>query len=50
MCSGSELFRPRKQSRNEENRKKYCEAKDAKRVAYMAIIRKLKFLKVKDGG
>ena len=49
MSSGSELFRPRKQSRNEENRKKYCEAKDAKRVAYMAIIRKLKFLKIKDG-
>ena len=47
MCSGSELFRPRKQSRNEENRKKYCEAKDAKRVAYMAIDEKSKVPKAK---
>ena len=33
-----ELFRIWRQSRNEEDRKKYCEAKkDAKRVVYMAM-------------
>ena len=36
-----ELFRIWRQSRNEEDRKKYCEAKkDAKRVVYMAMDQK----------
>ena len=41
VCRKRELFRIWKQSRNEEDRKKYCEAKkDAKRVVYMAMDQK----------
>ena len=41
VCRKRELFRIWKQSRNGEDRKKYCEAKkDAKRVVYMAIDQK----------
>ena len=41
LCVERELFRIWKQSRNEEDRKKYCEAKkDAKRVVYMAMDQK----------
>ena len=41
LCGKSELFRIWKQSQNEEDRKKYCEAKkDAKRVVYMAMDQK----------
>ena len=42
MCVKKELFKFWKQSQNEEDRKKYCEAKkDAKRVVYVAMVRKL---------
>ena len=38
VCRKRELFRIWKQSRNEEDRKKYTEAKkDAKRVVYVAM-------------
>ena len=38
VCRKRELFRIWKHRRNEENRKKYCEAKkDAKRVVYVAM-------------
>ena len=38
MCRKRELFRIWKHRRNEENRKKFCEAKkDAKRVVYVAM-------------
>ena len=41
VCRKRELFRIWKQSRNVEDRKKYCEAKkDAKRVVYMAMDQK----------
>ena len=41
VCRKRELFRIWKHSRNEEDRKKYCEAKkDAKRVVYMAMDQK----------
>ena len=41
VCRKRELFRIWKQSWNEEDREKYCEAKeDAKRVVYMAIDQK----------
>ena len=41
VCRKRELFRISKQSRNEEDRKKYCEAKkDAERVVYMAMDQK----------
>ena len=41
LCIERKLFRIRKQSRNEEDRKKYYEAKkDAKRVVYMAMDQK----------
>ena len=41
VCRKRELFGIWKQSWNEENRKKYCEAKkDAKRVVYMAMDQK----------
>ena len=41
VCRKRELFKIWKQSRNEEDGKKYCEAKkDAKRVVYMAMNRK----------
>ena len=41
VCRKRELFRIWKQSQDEEDRKKYCEAKrDAKRVAYMAMNQK----------
>ena len=40
-CRNRELFMTWKQSQNEEDRKKYCEAKkDAKRVVYMAMDQK----------
>ena len=40
-CRKSELFRIRKQSQNEEDRKKYCDAKkDVKRVKNMAMDQK----------
>ena len=40
-CRKRELFRIWKKSQNEEDRKKYCEAKkDAKRVVYMAMDQK----------
>ena len=40
-CRKQELFRIWKQSQNEEDRKKYCEAKkDAKTVVYMAMDQK----------
>ena len=40
-CRNKELFMIWKQSQNEEDRKKYCEAKkDAKRVVYMAMDQK----------
>ena len=38
VCRKRELFRIKKQSRNEEDRKKICEAKKgAKRVVYMGM-------------
>ena len=38
MCGKNELFRIWKQTWNEEDRKRYCQAKkDAKRVACMAM-------------
>ena len=41
VCRKRELFRSSKPSGNEEDRKKYCEAKkDAKRVVYMAMNQK----------
>ena len=41
MCRKRESFRIWKQNRNEEDRKKYCEAKkDAKRVVYVAMDQK----------
>ena len=41
VCRKRELFRIWKQSQNEENRKKYCEAKkDAKRAVYLAMDQK----------
>ena len=41
VCRKRELFRIWRQSWNEEDRKKYCEAKkDAKRVVYMAMDQK----------
>ena len=41
VCGKNELFSIWKQSWNEEDRKRYCEAKkDAKRVAYMAMVHK----------
>ena len=41
VCRKMELFRIWKQSWNEEDRKKYCEAKkDTKRVVYMAVDQK----------
>ena len=41
VCRKRELFRVWKQSRNEEDMKKYCEAKkDAKRAIYMAMNQK----------
>ena len=41
VCRTRELFKIWKQSRNEEDRKKYCESeKDAKRVVYIAIDQK----------
>ena len=41
VCRKRELFRIWKQSQNEEDRKKYCDAKkDAKRVVYMALDQK----------
>ena len=41
VCRKGELFRLWKQNWNEEDRKKYCEAKkDAKRVVYMAMDQK----------
>ena len=41
VCRKRELFRISKQSWNEEDRKKYCDAKkDAKRVVYMAMNQK----------
>ena len=41
VCRKRELFRIWRQSRNEEDRKKYCETeKDAKRVLYMAMDQK----------
>ena len=41
VCRKRELFKIWKQSRNEEDRKKYCESeKDAKRVVYIAIDQK----------
>ena len=41
VCRKRELFRIWRQSRNEEDRKKYCKAKkDAKRVVYVAIDQK----------
>ena len=41
VCRKRELFRIWKQSWNEEDREKYCEAKkDAKRVIYMAMDQK----------
>ena len=41
LCKKRELFRIWRQSRNEEDRKKCCEArKDAKRVVYMAMDQK----------
>ena len=41
VCRKRVLFRIWKQSWNEEDREKYCEAKeDAKRVVYMAIDQK----------
>ena len=42
VCKNRELFKVWKQSQNEEDRKKYCKAKkDAKRVVYVAMVRKL---------
>ena len=41
VCRKRELFKICKQSRNEEDRKKYCETKkDAKGVVYMAMDQK----------
>ena len=41
VCRKRELFRIWRQSQNEEDRKKYCEAKkDAKSVVYMAMDQK----------
>ena len=41
VCRKIELFRIWRQSRNEEDRKKYCEAKkDAKRIVYIAMDQK----------
>ena len=41
VCRKRELFRIWKQSRNEEDRKKYCETKkDANRLVYMAMNQK----------
>ena len=41
ICRKRELFKIWKQSRNEEDRKKYCEVeKDAKRLVYMAMDQK----------
>ena len=41
LCVERELFRIWKESQNEEDRKKYCEAKkDAKRVVYMVMDKK----------
>ena len=41
LCRKRELFRIWKQSRNEEDRKKYCEAKKgAKKVVYKAMYQK----------
>ena len=41
VCRRRELFRIWKQSQNEEDRKKYCEAKkDANRAVYMAMDQK----------
>ena len=41
VCRKRDLLRFWKQSRNEEDRKKYCEAKkDAKRVVYKAMDQK----------
>ena len=38
VCGKNKLFRIWKQSWNEEDRTRYCQAKkDAKRVAYMAM-------------
>ena len=43
VCRKKELFRIWKQSGNEEDRKKYCEAKkDAKRVVYIAMYQKVR--------
>ena len=39
VCGKNELFSIWKQSWNEEDRKRYCEAKkDAKRVAYSVVV------------
>ena len=40
LCVERELFRIWKQSWNGEDKKKYCEAKNAKRVVYMAMDQK----------
>ena len=41
LCVERELFRIWKESQNEEDRKKYCQAKkDAKRVVYMVMDKK----------
>ena len=41
VCKRRELFRIWKQSRNEEDRKKYCDTKkDAKRVIYVVVDQK----------